>query len=545
MKRSRCWFLVGIVVVIFVLVSSALMIGRESTWEDEVFAVSTGWSMVHSWPPAPSVLGQYPGTGSPIRFYGPVSFEVAAWLIRIGGLSATAWRLACFAGVVLTLWSTVGLVRLCGGNRWAQLTAALFVVFVGSSYIYLPGRWDWVSSGLFIAGLMFFLRGVESGSRVFPRGSLLAGVLIGISLASTPRVLTLCFAALISTLAFAFFFPALRKRFLLGGSVTLVTALLCQTILLLPWHMNSFSWAATVRNAGRQDRINLTPVVGQGHWAIAPQAHKGLMLAFALLLLTWIPASLARQRTGVVDQKRPLRIFLALTAFLNFALIVMLLRHPLGEGAFWVPISLAAIVCWLDSETLKADVARVPIRGLILASLLILAIQEVQTAASVLLSWNQRSRSGLTAFIQRTIPEGSVVYGPVGGYFFGVELAGDRYLYPFERTTPGLYSKTPLLTESKLDEAICAHPTYFMWPLLAPLQQAPGLPGVVLSHVDKEVGEWEQPRMPVWKRVALDHIGPIANKFGLPDMAIYSLRSPASCRAQVGPRRLSLGFRGH
>jgi len=534
LERSQRWFVAGIFVVVLVLVITVLVIGHVNTWEDEVFAVSTGWSMAHLWPQTLSVLGQFPGTGSPIRFYGPVSFEVAAWLIQAFGLSATVWRLACFAGVIITLCGTVGLVRLGGGDRWAQLTAALVITFAGATGIFLPGRWDWVSSGLFVGGLLLFLRGVESGGRALCCGAPLAGVLIGISLASTPRTLTLCLGALISTVTVAFFFPIPRRRLLGGGSVVVATSALCQTLLLLPWHMNSLSWIAMVRRSGRQDGINLTPVAGRGGWDFDIRDHRTVLWGFALLLVTCLLVGPRRREVGVVHRKRPIRILLALTAFLNLAVMLALLKQAFGDVAYWLPISLAAAMCWLEVPAAERRTTRFSVAGLILASLSIFAVKELRTVAAILISWDQHSETRVTAFVRRTVPRGSIVYGPVGGFFFPVELAGDRYLYPLELTTPGLYSKNPRLTEMKLDETICAHPTYVMWPLLNTLRLAPGLPRVVITHLGREVGTLEPPPLTAWEKAMLNRIVRDGSGYRSPKVAVYSLRGSVRCGAPVG-----------
>ena len=128
---------------------------REGAWEDEIFAVSTAWSIVHAKPPVLSVLAQYPRTGSPLRFYGPVSFEAGALLIRMFGLSSTVWRLVCTAGVVLSIWASLCLVHLAGGDKWAGFITALVIALSGSVAPF-PGRWDAITAGLFLTGLLLF-----------------------------------------------------------------------------------------------------------------------------------------------------------------------------------------------------------------------------------------------------------------------------------------------------------------------------------------------------------------------------------------------------
>lgn len=160
----RGWYFAGIAAVVLVLLANTVVTVREGAWEDEIFAVSTAWSMVHSKPPDLSVLAQYPGTGSPLRFYGPVSFEAEALLIRSFGLSATVWRLACLAGVILSIWASLRLVNLAGGDNRAGLITASIIALSGSVAPF-PGRWDAVTSGLFLTGLFFFCAGLREPAK--------------------------------------------------------------------------------------------------------------------------------------------------------------------------------------------------------------------------------------------------------------------------------------------------------------------------------------------------------------------------------------------
>ena len=80
--QSRWFYLAGICAVLLVLLINLVVIERQEPWEDEVFGVSTGWSLARSQGQTLSVLADYPRTGSPILFYGPVSFYAEAWLIR-------------------------------------------------------------------------------------------------------------------------------------------------------------------------------------------------------------------------------------------------------------------------------------------------------------------------------------------------------------------------------------------------------------------------------------------------------------------------------
>src|SRR4051794_10644210 len=103
-RTTRLLLRGGMCIIFLVIFAHCVTITRQAIpWEDEVFAISTGWSIARSQPANLSVLAQYPNTGSPLRFYGPVSFEVAAVSIRVFGLSMAAWRLLCYSGLILTV----------------------------------------------------------------------------------------------------------------------------------------------------------------------------------------------------------------------------------------------------------------------------------------------------------------------------------------------------------------------------------------------------------------------------------------------------------
>ncbi len=213
---NRWLYACGVCAVILVLACNLLTIGRQAPWEDEVFAVSTGLSLARSHPPILSVLAQYPGTGSPILFYGPVSFEAEALLIRVFGLSLVAWRLVCLAGVILSAFAGWRLVKLAGGGRWAQLITVLAISLASSVGSPLPGRWDAVTSGLFLCGLLLLLPGIEINGRVPFRESILAGTLIAFALASTPRAITLSLAALVGLVLTGVSYPKSAEVLLRG-----------------------------------------------------------------------------------------------------------------------------------------------------------------------------------------------------------------------------------------------------------------------------------------------------------------------------------------
>jgi hypothetical protein len=523
---ERSLYLGGIWAVVLVLLVNLVIIERQEAWEDEIFAVSTGWSLARHQGTALSVLADYPKTGSPVHFYGPVSFEAEAWLIRVFGLSLLAWRLACFLGVLLCVLVSTGLVKLAGGDKWAQLITALIIALSGSVSITLPGRWDAVTSGLFLSGLLLFLRGLESVGKLYMWRCVLAGVLVGLALASTPRALTLTLAALVATVVTVLYFRRVRTVSLVGSFSMFLTAFSVQTLLLLPWGQTSISWYSYLRRATRGDSINATPLTGQGAWSLDLHHHKivtFLLFAFLINCLFNTTAQKFHKDPGT----SPVKLFLTIFASTNFILILLLLTSTLGQATFWLPPVVCAAMCWIEWEPYRRRRARAVALSLAALCLLLLCLEEAEQAAVVALTWNRRSTAALTEFVRRTIPAGAVVYGPIGGYFYPVELSRDQYLYPYERTTPGLYSKTGVSAGDTLDERICSRRSYALWPKPDPARhpETQLMPDVLRERIKGPVAEFDQPPLAGWKNLLLKQIGEVGGKYGFPDVVIYSLES--------------------
>jgi hypothetical protein len=202
-----------------------------------------------------------------------------------------------------------------------------------------------------------------------------------------------------------------------------------------------------------------------------------------------------------------------------------MLENAFGQTPFWLPPALVATMCW-------ADLQHLPSRGwmrisivLITMSLLLLSVEEAEQAVVVALTWNRRSTTSLTDFVRQNIPSGSSVYGPIGGFFYPVELAGSQYLYSFEHTTPGLYSGSQTPIGEKLDQRICSRPTYAIWvkpnSVLYPPQQI--MPDALHQRLGEKMAELDQPILAGWKVLLLQRVGPVGRKYGFPDAVIYSL----------------------
>src|SRR6202012_3725761 len=138
---------------------------------------------------------------------------------------------------------------------------------------------------------------------------------------------------------------------------------------------------------------------------------------------------------------------------------------------------------------------------LVLLSLFLLSVEVMEQAVAVTMTWNRRSVAELTAFVERNVRAGSTVYGPFGSYFYSVELAGSQYLYPFEHTTPGLYSEPPADARDRLVTRIFSGPTYAMWPTVDPGQhpESQSMPDALRERLGEKVDEFDQPPLAKWK----------------------------------------------
>jgi hypothetical protein len=95
-------------------------------WEDEVFWFSTCLSMLRHQQPIPSVLDDFPGTHTPLRFYGPTLFWIGAWVLKTFGATMRSWRGFTFAGDLAFLAAIAVLFRKIRGS-WRAGAGAAFV----------------------------------------------------------------------------------------------------------------------------------------------------------------------------------------------------------------------------------------------------------------------------------------------------------------------------------------------------------------------------------------------------------------------------------
>lgn len=532
--RGKSLFYFCLLACLAIVAVHLLTITRLASWEDEVFAFSTGWSIAHAKTPALSVLALFPDTISPVRFYGPVSFETAAVLIRIFGFSPTAWRVACFSGVILTTLVSALLVRLAGGDRWATLLAVLVSCFGGVVESNMPGRFDFVAMGILLLGMLLSLSAFQPWATHRVLKTILAGSFVGLALACTPRILTPLTAFSAAAVLAALIFGGVRQGGLKVLSGTLLTAFVVHNVILKPWGMNSFSWLRFVRRCASSDPINASPLTGLGHWSLDLQYYKTFFSLGVFLVLLGATAAWVAQRGGSGEGGSSVRMLLTIFSLVNLCLMILLLTHPFGLVPYWLPPILVAALSWFDWERLRSTSwEKIAAVALALACVLPLVFRASQQAACRLISWRQLSTSRLTDLLRYNLPPGSNVFGPVGGYFYPVTLAGDTYLYAWEQTTPGLYSKPRAAISSTIYKATCGRQAFIIWPEPDNGPELGSMPAELSSNVARKVGEIVRPPVSARRDFLLRHLGPIPDKYGYPNIGIWQLRSRGQCGANL------------
>jgi len=461
----RVEFLGWTLLVIFLVVTFIVTFGRAPTWEDEVFVQSTAWSMVHGGQPNLSVLAMYPHTISPERFYGPVSFQVAATLLRVFGLQTWPWRAVCFLfGISLMVLSSALILRFTGANPWVVLAGA-WVVATSSVYSSLhPGRWDPVTIGLVLSGIALLMHAVTASWKRLAWQACGAGIFFGLAVGSTPRAFPPMAGVVLGVLVAAYLDVGNRSRLMVVSVISGVSAFLVDAALLAPIGMTPWSWFRFVSTSSKGDRINSSPVLG-GSWGLNLASTKVvIILAIAMLTLGLICA--IRERRADQNSRITWKIAWTVIALATMAFEALLVSRALTTSIFWLPFLAISSFCWIDSEFPRDSSAGILIGTILCLELLLPGVMEVTRMVTAVKLWRSRDSRILLSQLKDDIPPRSIVFGPIGGYFFPVEQSGSRYLYLQEETTPGLSSgvDSSAYRLRSLDVAACTALTFVVWP---------------------------------------------------------------------------------
>jgi hypothetical protein len=459
------WFLVAL----FIATTFIVIEGRQPTWEDELYVLSTAWSILHGGPSNQSALGIYPHQNSIVHFYGPVSFNVAITLLRIFGLKTWPWRAACFLfGISLIVISSAFLLHLAGVKRGIVLAGASAVAVSSVYCTVLPGRWDPMTVGLILSGIAVFLYAVDSRWGRLLGQSSAAGILCGLAAGSTPRALLLLAAAGFGVVAAALIQADKRVRILIAAAVASVVALATDAVLLASLGMTPWSWLRFVRRVSTGDEINSSPLLG-GTWGFEPRAFKVITIFAMLTLIVGFIAFVNSQRkqgTGLSTWK----VALTVMATMNVASTVLFASRFLNYTIFWLPLLTVSSFSWIDWDLLQSSKLRLLIASLICLELLLPATLEARRMYVAVKLWDSRDPQALLAETRKYVPPNSIVFGPVNDYFIRVEQSGSRYLYFEDDILPGLDSglDSPGYRQHALDVAACTAQTFVLWPTDTP-----------------------------------------------------------------------------
>ena len=463
-------FVCGTLLVL--VLAYSLIIRVHQGWEDEVYWVSTCLSMFRRQPPIPSVLADFPDAQNPLRFYGPTLFWLGALALHLFGATMRTWRTYTFAGGVVFL---AMIAFLFYRVRRSWLTAAIatfaFSLSIDTSFGFsLPGRPDGWTQAMIVLALAVaagnVTRGEDSVAR-FTAKWVAFGLLLGLAASTTPRSWPLLCLAIVAL-------PLLLvRRKAMAFGVVAISALLAFTLIILPLHMTPWSFIDYVHRASNGDNVDVSPLMG-GSWGFG---HSGTQIAYyggilVLLGVVYLP------RWHTIE--RYIR-WLLVVALLNFLITLALLSRTLNMTTYWgFLLEIGALLAL--TEPLRGWRARVP-RMIAVALFACMVMLRVARELPVLTHWQQRDPKLTEQAMQATIPRGSLVYGPLGGYFYPALAIGSEYRYPVDWTTPGRAS-TPGQTglPAPMRDA-CHTPAYLVWPLDDANSAPPALPHATMQLI--------------------------------------------------------------
>jgi hypothetical protein len=452
-RRGLCTGMFALGTLVVLLLAYIPIVRTHQGWEDEIFWFSTCLSMVRHQAPVPSVLDDFPGTHIPLQFYGPTLFWVGAWVLKIFGATMRSWRSFSFAGEVAFLAAIAVLFRRLRGS-WCAGAAAAFIFSLSLSLTFwfsLPGRLD-----AWTLALIVFAMAIASSAHLNAQATaaaialrwLIFGALIGVAASTTPRCWPLLFSLVVVL-------PLLMKREKLRRVFLVCTGCLtAMELTLLPLRSTPWSHLAYVRHASSDDPVNIAPLLG-GSWGFGHSATQMVYYGVVLVVLglLYVP--------GWREQE-PFARYLLLAGLLNLTGMVLLVSRAVGTPTFWsFPLEIVALMGLMaPMRSWNAKTGRA------LGALLLLYMVTLRIARElpVFTHWKERDPAATESAIAAAIPEGSIVYGPVGEYFYATLRAGSDYRYLIELTTPGLSSiPGELDTPTPMTEA-CHRPAYLVWP---------------------------------------------------------------------------------
>ena len=236
-------------------------------WLDEIFFASTSLSVVRGGTAVPTVLAAFPQTHRADLFYGPVTFFLGSFDLRLFGLSLLGWRLLGFAGAIALTFAASWVSRcLDRSSPTATAASAMFVVLSqGMGARATSGRIDTVTVAIELLALGCGVCALQtwgnSWSQWMYAGG--AGFLSGLAALSTPR----SFPFLLGfSIALAVEIVVARTwNWMALGLVTAVSALLPTAWWTIRQGTDPLSWLRFVLALSRGDTVSVSPML-RGSW---------------------------------------------------------------------------------------------------------------------------------------------------------------------------------------------------------------------------------------------------------------------------------------
>ena len=472
-RQSLCVALLaaGTFVVLFLMYVPILRVHQG--WEDEIFWFSTCLSLIRHKRPIPSVLEDFPGTHSPLKFYGPTLFWLGALVLKVFGATMRSWRSYGFAGNLAFLAAIAVLFRRLG-RSWCVTCLAVFVfsLSLGASFTFsLPGRPDGWTLALIVLAIAVAAGegGIDSPqtTAAFAGRWLSFGILLGVAASTTPRCWPLLF------FLFGLLPLRLQKCRWSALAIAAAAAFAAFALLLALSHVTPWEHIAYVRTASKNDPVNISPLLG-GAWGFGHSTTQIVYYSVVLVMLGLLCLPRWTERTRFSK-------WMLCAGLLNLIVSLLLVSRALNMSTYWAfPLEITALLgLTLPVRGRAGQSARV------LAILLLCYMVLLRTARElpVFLHWGERDPTAGARVISAAIPSGSLVYGPVGRYFYASLENNFDYRYLTEQTTPGLASIPGHIdTETPMREA-CQHTAYLIWPLSDAEEPLPHLPHATMQHI--------------------------------------------------------------
>jgi hypothetical protein len=418
-------------------------------WLDEIFFASTSLSVVRGGTAVPTVLAAFPQTHRADLFYGPVTFFLGSFDLRLFGLSLLGWRLLGFAGAIVLTFAAAWVSRCLHRSPTATAASAMFVVLSqGMGARATSGRIDTVTVAIELLALGCGVCALQTWGNLWSQWMYAggAGFLSGLAALSTPR----SFPFLLG------FFIALAVEIVVArtwnwialGLVPAVSALLPIAWWTIRQGTDPLSWLRFVLAASRGDTVSVSPML-QGSWHLfdGPLVPRlsGLLVILMMFVVfgTGILTSRRQNKTDGLDFAASGLRLASITVMVNYLATLVVVARFWDYEVFVVPLLLPVLIP-LSARVLRTG-GRRTVHRLLVVSWLALAILLVFIRAGKIAVWlasyQQRDARPLLAFVEGKIPKNSRVFGPDEYYFYAVESAGSHYLFVRAIAPNGLVSK--------------------------------------------------------------------------------------------------------